>query len=82
MKVYLLFLLFGGPVIETALSWELMAEGREQSYLSPLEEQILHESDSNEDLDQELLREREIATHRLWVAFQDSATAVAHLFRG
>ena len=59
-----------------------MAEGREQVFLTPLEEQILQDSDCDEDLDQQLLREREAATHRLWVAFQDSATAVAHLFRG
>ena len=59
-----------------------MAEGREQSSLSPLEEQILQELDTDGDLDQQLLREREMATHKLWVAFQDSATAVAHLFRG
>lgn len=58
-----------------------MAEGREQSSLSPLEEQIL-ESDADEDLDQQVLQEREMATHKLWVAFQDSANAVAHLFRG
>ena len=58
-----------------------MAEGREQSYLTPLEEQILQGADC-EDLDDQLLREREAATHRLWTGFQDSATAVAHLFRG
>ncbi len=59
-----------------------MAEGREQSYLSPLEEQILQDADCEEDLDLQLLREREAATQRLWAGFQDSATAVAHLFRG
>lgn len=59
-----------------------MAEGREPSFLTPLEEQFIQESEAGEDLDQQLLREREIAAHRLWVAFQDSATAVAHLFRG
>jgi len=59
-----------------------MAEGREQSFLTPLEEQILQGADCEEDLDDQLLREREAATHRLWTGFQDSATAVAHLFRG
>ena len=59
-----------------------MAEGREQTSLSPLEEQLLQESDVDVDLDQQLVDEREIATHKLWVSFQDSANAVAHLFRG
>lgn len=59
-----------------------MAENREPSFLSPLEEQFIQESEADEDIDQQLLREREMAAHRLWVSFQDSATAVAHLFRG
>lgn len=59
-----------------------MAEGREPGFLSPLEEQFIRESEADEDIDQQLLRERELAAHRLWVSFQDSATAVSHLFRG
>ena len=59
-----------------------MAEGRDNSYLSPLEEQYIREAEADGDLDQQLLRERELAAQRLWLAFQDSATAVAHLFRG
>ena len=59
-----------------------MAEGREPGFLSPLEEQFIQESEADEDIDQQLLRERELAAHRLWVSFQDSATAVSHLFRG
>lgn len=58
-----------------------MAEGREPGFLSPLEEQFIQESEADEDIDQQLLRERELAAHRLWVSFQDSATAVSHLFR-
>ena len=59
-----------------------MAEGREPGYLSPLEEQFIQESETDEDIDQQLLREREMAAHRLWASFQDSAMAVSHLFRG
>ena len=59
-----------------------MAEGRDSSHLSPLEEQYLREAEADGDLEQELQREKELASHRLWLAFQDSATAVAHLFRG
>lgn len=59
-----------------------MAESREPSFLSPLEEQFIQESETDEDIDQQLVREREMAAHKLWVAFQDSATAVAHLFKG
>lgn len=58
-----------------------MAEGREPGYLSPLEEQFIQESETDEDIDQQLLREREMAAHRLWASFQDSAMAVSHLFR-
>ena len=59
-----------------------MTESRENSYLSPIEEQLIRESEADDDIDQQLLREREMAAHRLWVSFQDCATAVAHLFRG
>lgn len=60
-----------------------MAESRDPSaFLSPLEEQFIQESEADEDIDQQLLHEREIAAHRLWASFQDSATAVSHLFRG
>lgn len=59
-----------------------MAESRDPSFLSPLEEQFIQESEADEDIDQQLLHEREVAAHRLWVSFQDSATAVSHLFRG
>ena len=59
-----------------------MAEGRDSNYLSPLEEQYIQEAEADGDLDQQLLRERELASQKLWLAFQDSATAVAHLFRG
>lgn len=59
-----------------------MAEGRDGSYLSPLEEQYIREAEADGDLDQQLLREKDLAAQRLWLAFQDSATAVSHLFRG
>ena len=61
-----------------------MAErGDAGSHLSPLEEQYLREAEEEEgDLDVQLQREKELAAQKLWCAFQDSATAVAHLFRG
>ncbi len=59
-----------------------MAEGRDSNYLSPLEEEYIREAEADGDLDQQLLREKELAAQKLWLAFQDSATAVAHLFRG
>lgn len=61
-----------------------MAEGRDPgNLLSPLEEQYLHESEPNDDdLELQLHREKELASHKLWQTFQESATAVAHLFRG
>ncbi len=59
-----------------------MAENRDSSYLSPLEEEYIREAEADGDLDQQLLREKELAAQKLWLSFQDSATAVAHLFRG
>ena len=61
-----------------------MAEGRDSgNLLSPLEEQYLHESEPNDDdLELQLHREKELASQKLWQTFQESATAVAHLFRG
>lgn len=60
-----------------------MAEGRDSgNLLSPLEEQYLHESEPNDDdLELQLHREKELASQKLWQTFQESATAVAHLFR-
>ena len=60
----------------------MMAEGRDSNYPSPLEEQYFREAEADEDIDQQLLREKDLAAQKLWLAFQDSATAVAHLFRG
>ncbi len=61
-----------------------MAEGRGDPpvIFSPLEEEYIREYEDNGDNDQQLLREKDIASQKLWVSFQDSATAVAHLFRG
>ena len=56
-----------------------MAEGtweKEGSFLSPTEE------GEQSDGDQQLLLEKELAAQRLWQAFQESATAVAYLFKG
>ena len=60
-----------------------MAEGRDGgSHLSPLEEQYIREAEEEVgDVDAQLQREKEVAAQKLWCAFQDSATAVAHLFR-
>ena len=61
-----------------------MAEGRDPgNYLSPLEEQYLHESEPNDDdFELQLHGEKEPASQKLWQTFQESATAVAHLIRG
>lgn len=57
-------------------------DNRDSNFLSPLEEQLIQESEADGDLEQQLLTEKELVAQRLWIAFQDSATAVAHLFRG
>ena len=56
-------------------------DNRDSNFLSPLEEQLIQESEADGDLEQQLLTEKELVAQRLWIAFQDSATAVAHLFR-
>ena len=63
-----------------------MAEGRDDSHssnLSPLEEQYILEAEEEEaGVEAQIQREKDLASQKLWCAFQDSATAVAHLFRG
>ena len=60
-----------------------MAEGRgDSSIFTPLEEECIREYEADGDIDQQLRRDKDIASQKLWVSFQDSATAVAHLFRG
>ena len=63
-----------------------MAEGRDDGHsnnLSPLEEQYILEADEEEaGVEAQIQREKDLASQKLWCAFQDSATAVAHLFRG
>ncbi len=58
-----------------------MAEGRGDPP-TILEEEYIREYEDNGDNDQQLLREKDVASQKLWMSFQDSATAVAHLFRG
>lgn len=61
-----------------------MAEGGEDTHqFSPLEEQYIREAEEEgAGEDAQIQREKEMASQKLWCAFQDSATAVAHLFRG
>ena len=65
----------------------VMAEGRDDSssscHLTPLEEQYIREAEEEEaGMEAQIQREKDMASQKLWYAFQDSATAVAHLFRG
>ena len=60
-------------------------DGQLSHHFSPLEEQYIREAEEDgEDMGVEvqIQREKEVASQKLWCAFQDSATAVAHLFRG
>ena len=61
-----------------------MAEGGEGCHhFSPLEEELIREVEEEEAAaEAQIQREKEMASQKLWCAFQDSATAVAHLFRG
>ena len=43
---------------------------------------FFREEEEGGDIDELLLIEKDLAAQRLWQAFQESATAVAHLFRG
>lgn len=43
---------------------------------------VYREQEEEGDAEQELAVEKDIAAQRLWQSFQESATAVAHLFRG
>lgn len=53
----------------------------ESSDESWLEEQCLHELDAQHDYEREYHRQRDNSISAVWGAFQDSATAVAQLYR-
>lgn len=55
--------------------------GREGQYFSANEEQYIRELEE-EDAEQQLAIEKELSAQRLWLSFQESATAVTQLFRG
>lgn len=59
-----------------------MADSHDPTLFTALEEEYIREYEANGDIDQQLQREKDVASQKLWVSFQDSATAVAHLFRG
>ena len=55
--------------------------GRESQYFPTQEEQYISELE-DEDPEQQLAIEKELAAQRLWLSFQESAGAVSQLLRG
>ncbi len=51
-------------------------------WISNWERQCEIELENEPDLESQVLSERDLATQKLWYLFQNSATAVAQLFKG
>lgn len=53
-----------------------------ENWLSHFESQCLQELDTEANMEERLQTEREYAAQKLWSAFQNSATAIAQMYRG
>ena len=52
------------------------------NWLSAFEEECVGDLEAGGDFEEELLVDKELAARRLWLTFQESATAVSHFYRG
>lgn len=56
--------------------------GDNSNWLSSFEEECVGDLEAGGDFEQELLVDKELAARRLWLTFQESATAVSQFYRG
>lgn len=52
------------------------------NWLSSFEEECVGDLEAGGDFEEELLVDKELAARRLWLTFQESATAVSQFYRG
>lgn len=53
-----------------------------ESWLSNWEEECIQEWEDETNMDERLKNDSEISSQKLWMGFQNSATAVAQLYKG
>lgn len=57
-------------------------EGGDESWLNSWEQQCADSIEEEPDYEQSLLTESDSLHTKVWTSFQDSATAIAQLYRG
>lgn len=57
-------------------------DGDSESWLNGWEQQCADEIEEQPDYEQSLITESDNSHRKIWTAFQDSATAIAQLYRG
>lgn len=58
-----------------------MQSDSDESWINNVEEELV-QSIENSDIERKYLDEKETAIRNIWASFQDSASSVAHLYRG
>lgn len=53
-----------------------------ENWLNDFEEECIEELENEPNMEDNLRRERECAVQKLWLQFQNSATAIAELYKG
>ena len=64
-----------------------MSEDREEEslvdlYITNWEQQCINQLESEQDLEGQLTAEKELVNHNIWCSFQNTATAIAQLYKG
>lgn len=57
-------------------------DGDNETWLSGWEQECAHEIEEQPDYEQTFVTETDNSHRKIWTAFQDSATAIAQLYRG
>lgn len=64
------------------IGWKMNGENDEETWLTNWEKQCTNAIQEQPDYEQQLMAECDSSHTRIWNSFQDSATAVAQLYRG
>lgn len=64
-----------------------MTEDREDEpfvdlYISNWEQQCINQLEAEQDLEGQFTTEKELVNHNIWCSFQNTATAIAQLYKG
>lgn len=62
--------------------YKKMQSGDNDDSWANIEEQYLQSIEAEPDYERQYNNERESSIHKVWSSFQDSATSIAHLYKG